>query len=309
MELRERYRGTLLGLACGDAVGAAVEFRPRGSFEPLTDMVGGGPFALPAGAWTDDTSMALCLAESLVETRGFDALDQMRRYVRWWKEGHLSSTGTCFDVGMTVHLALTKFLESGDPYSGTDDPRVAGNGSIMRIAPVALYYHPHEDAVIERAAESSMTTHGAAECVDACRLLGSMLHRALSGAGRDAILAQDEPFGRSRPKLVESIQEIASGAWRAKGEDAIEGSGRVVRSLEAATWCFAQARDFRDAVLRAANLGDDADSTAAVCGQIAGAYWGAGGIPGSWLDKLAKRETIAALADRLLEARVSDTGV
>ena len=132
-----RYRGCLLGLACGDAVGTTVEFKPRGTFEPVTDMVGGGPFRLEPGEWTDDTSMALCLAESLLERGGFDALDQMQRYVRW-KKGHLSSNGRCFDIGNTVRGALTRFLDSGDPFSGSTHPHSAGNGSLMRLAPVVI---------------------------------------------------------------------------------------------------------------------------------------------------------------------------
>src|ERR1700748_3035068 len=106
----ERWRGGLLGLACGDAVGTAVEFSPRGTFAPVTDMVGGGPFGLVPGEWTDDTSMALCLATSLVQCRGPDLRDQINRYVNWWQHGYLSSTGDCFDIGMTVRAALNRYL-------------------------------------------------------------------------------------------------------------------------------------------------------------------------------------------------------
>lgn len=111
--LLERYRGALLGLACGDAVGTTVEFQPRGSFEPLTDMIGGGPFRLKPGQWTDDTSMALCLAESLLNKNAFDAVDQMGRYLNWWQWGYLSSTGGCFDIGMTVSQALERYQHTG----------------------------------------------------------------------------------------------------------------------------------------------------------------------------------------------------
>ena len=112
MEELERYRGYLLGLAVGDAVGTALEFRRPGSFALIADMMGGGPFQLNPGQWTDDTSMALCLAESLIEKQGFDPLDQMQRYVRWWKEGHLSCTGNCFDIGNATRVALQTFLHS-----------------------------------------------------------------------------------------------------------------------------------------------------------------------------------------------------
>jgi ADP-ribosylglycohydrolase len=138
--MRDRIRGALIGLAVGDAVGTTAEFNPPSTFAPVTDMVGGGPFRLRAGEWTDDTSMALCLAESLIECGGFDARDQMERYVKWWKTGHLSSTGHCFDIGNTTRAALARFVETGDPLSGSTSPNAAGNGSLMRLAPAAMFY-------------------------------------------------------------------------------------------------------------------------------------------------------------------------
>ena len=131
---QSRFRGCLLGLACGDAVGTTVEFTARGRFTPVTDLVGGGVFDLPPGAWTDDTSMALCLASSLTELGRFDPVDQMRRYRRWVDEGYLSSTGKCFDVGNTVYDALERFQQTGEPFSGSTDTWSAGNGCIMRLA-------------------------------------------------------------------------------------------------------------------------------------------------------------------------------
>src|SRR5262250_3310607 len=133
MDLRERYRGSLLGLAVGDAVGTTLEFRQPGSFDPLDDMVGGGPFGLKPGQWTDDTSMALCLAASLIECGRFDTHDQMVRYVRWWRDGYMSSAGECFDIGTTTHAALAKFEATGNPIAGSTDPHKAGNGSLMRL--------------------------------------------------------------------------------------------------------------------------------------------------------------------------------
>jgi ADP-ribosyl-[dinitrogen reductase] hydrolase len=117
--LRNRYRGALLGLASGDALGTTLEFRPPGTFEPLSDLIGGGPFRLEAGHWTDDTSMALGLAESLIECRGFDPVDQMNRYCRWWRDGYLFSTGRCFDIGVTCSAALRKYEATGNPFSGS----------------------------------------------------------------------------------------------------------------------------------------------------------------------------------------------
>ncbi len=160
-ETANSFRGCLLGLAVGDAVGTSVEFRARGTFPPVTDMVGGGPFGLAPGQWTDDTSMALCLAASLCERDGFDARDQMDRYLRWMREGYMSSTGACFDIGNTVASALRRYRETGEPFSGSTDPQSAGNGCIMRLAPIPMFYFPDIDAVERYAAESSRTTHGA----------------------------------------------------------------------------------------------------------------------------------------------------
>jgi ADP-ribosyl-[dinitrogen reductase] hydrolase len=294
---RSRFRGCLLGLACGDAVGTTVEFKPRGSFAPVTDMVGGGVFGLPAGAWTDDTSMALCLASSLVERGGFDAADQMERYWRWVDEGYLSSTGRCFDIGNTVHEALRRFRRTGEPFSGSTNPQAAGNGCIMRLAPVPMFYHPDRRAVLDFSGESARTTHGAVECVEACRLFGGILHRALAGDDKEAILLAHGVDDATSP----AIRSIARAEYRPKGEQEIHGSGYVVKSLEAALWCFWHSSSFEAAILKAANLGADADTTAAVCGQVAGAYYGDSGIPSSWLDRLVMRDAIVDLADRMQE--------
>jgi ADP-ribosyl-[dinitrogen reductase] hydrolase len=159
--LRGRYHGALLGLAAGDALGTTLEFKSPGTFKPLSDMVGGGPFNLQPGQWTDDTSMALCLGESLVRCHGFDPKDQMERYCRWWQEGYLSYTGRCFDIGLTVSAALSKYTEAGDPFMGSVDRRTAGNGSLMRLAPVPLAYRANPELAIHYAGESSRTTHGA----------------------------------------------------------------------------------------------------------------------------------------------------
>ena len=295
MDQCDRFRGCLLGLAAGDAVGTTVEFRPRGTFERLTDMTGGGPFNLLAGQWTDDTSMALCLATSLLERNAFDAHDQMERYSRWADEGYLSSNGACFDIGRTVHSALQRFQQTGDPYSGSSDPGSAGNGCIMRLAPIPMFFFPDLDEVERFAGESSKTTHAATECVDACRLFGRIICRALMGKPKNEVAYGDSESFAGAEKIV----AIAQGGYREKSVAGVRGSGYVVESLEAAMWCFIHTDSFKDAILMAANLGDDADTTAAVCGQVAGAYYGVSGIPSGWLERLALRSEIARLADRL----------
>lgn len=295
MTTLDRYRGALLGLAAGDALGTTLEFESPGSFEPLTDMVGGGPFALQPGEWTDDTSMALCLAESLIENRGMDLADQLARYVRWWREGYLSSTGHCFDIGNTTRRALSNFERAGDPHSGSTNPREAGNGSIMRLAPVPLFFASDMEAAIENSGESSRTTHGAKEAVDACRYLGALVRGAVNGAGKDELLSENF----APEDLSPNIQAIAHGSFKRKNESDIRGSGYCVDSLEAALWAFHNSDSFEEGALLAVNLGDDADTTGAVYGQLAGAFHGEAGIPEGWREKVRFRAKIEGYAEGL----------
>lgn len=294
ISLDERYLGCLLGLAVGDAVGTTLEFKPRGSFTSIIDMDGGGPFNLEAGQWTDDTSMALCLAHSLAYRNGFNAEDQMNRYCNWWQLGYMSSTGDCFDIGMTVVTALRGYLESKDPFQGSVDPLSAGNGSLMRLAPIAMFYHPNLELMLRYAGESSRTTHGAEECIDACRYFASLLHACFLGLNKQEVL--DSGFYTPKTKKV---SEIARGVYSSKEQSQIQGTGYVIDCLEAALWCFSKANSFEEAILMAANLGDDADTTAAVCGQVAGAYYGAEGIKPDWLAKLSMKDEITELSLKL----------
>ena len=167
--MRDKVKGALIGLACGDAVGTTLEFERRGSFEPISDMVGGGPFELEPGQWTDDMSMALCLGHSLEYQKCFDPIDQMNRYCNWYQYGYMSSTGECFDIGVTVSSALRKYLDTKNPFSGSIEERSSGNGSIMRLAPIPIFYRQDIEECIRYAGESSRTTHGSAECIDSCK--------------------------------------------------------------------------------------------------------------------------------------------
>ena len=305
---KERARGALLGLAVGDALGTTLEFKRPGSFDPLTDMVGGGPFALEPGEWTDDTSMALCLAESLVERGGFDAVDQMERYVRWFRHGHFSVTGECFDIGITTRRALTRFEDTSEPFSGSTDANTAGNGSIMRLAPVPVAYAHDPATAIHLAGESSRTTHGAPNCVAACRYLAALIVGALQGVDKSTLLsARYSPVSGawSERSLTPAIDAVAAGSFKDKRPPEIRGSGYVVESLEAALWAFHATDSFEEGALAAVNLGDDADTTGAVYGQVAGAYYGVAGIPTDWLELLAMRSGIERLADGLLALSLS----
>lgn len=296
-----RYRGCLLGLAVSDALGTTLEFTSPGAFTPVDDLIGGGPFQLKPGQWTDDTSMALCLATSLIERHGFDPIDQLERYVRWWREGYLSSTGTCFDIGSTVRSALTRFLQTREPYPGPTDPRTAGNGSIMRLAPVVLYFARQPAQAVHFAAESSRTTHGAAEAVDACRYFATLILAALNGESKAALLSEQVDRWQAAP-LAPKIATLAGGSFKRKGPPAIRGTGYVVDSLEAALWAFHHSSDFREGALLAVNLGEDADTTGAVYGQLAGAFYGEENIPAAWRDTIAQRQLMVELAEKLYAA-------
>ncbi|MES2951785.1 MAG: ADP-ribosylglycohydrolase family protein [Pseudomonadota bacterium] len=291
-----RYKGCLLGLACGDAVGTTVEFSPRGTFTPVVDLLGGGPFDLEPGQWTDDTSMALCLATSLVYREGFDATDQMNRYCNWRSVGYLSSNGRCFDIGMTVAAALDRYLLSGDPFAGDPNPRSAGNGALMRLAPVSMFYSCSAAETWHFAGESTRTTHGAQEAIECSRVFGLALRNALLGVNKTDLLR----FDVSQP-LTAKIADLVRGEFLTKQRGDVNGTGYCVESLEAALWSFYSTDSFEQAILAAVNLGDDADTTAAICGQLAGAYYGVDAIPPGWRKKLTMRDDIEALAQQLYE--------
>jgi ADP-ribosyl-[dinitrogen reductase] hydrolase len=300
---RDRFRGALLGLAAGDAVGTTVEFKAPGTFPRVTDMTGGGPFGLPAGAWTDDTSMALCLAESLVERHGFDAVDQLERYVRWYRDGHWSSTGRCFDIGGATRAALERFERTGEPYPGDAAPAAGGNGPLMKLAPVALAFAADPPTAIRCAALSARTTHGAPEAADACRYFAGLLVGALHGAAVEELLDASGAGAEGGPAeaLHPRVAAVAAGSFRVKEPPAIRGGGYVVDALEAALWALRSTRTFEAGVLAAVNLCDDADTTAAIYGQLAGALYGVQAIPERWRERLVLHDEIVALADALHE--------
>jgi len=304
MEKINRFRGCLLGLAVGDALGTTLEFRAPGTFTPISDIVGGGPFRLEPGEWTDDTSMALCLAESLIQKNGFDPSDQMQRYLRWYKDGYMSSNGRCFDIGNTTREALMRFERTGAPFSGPTRESSAGNGSIMRLAAVPLFFADEPEQAIVMCGESSRTTHGATVAVDACRYMGALLVGAVQGASKEDLLAEGyspAPGFWDRDPLTPVISEISWGSFKRKNPPEIRGTGYAAHSLEAALWAFYKSNTFEDGALLAVNLGDDADTTGAVYGQIAGAYYGYESIPEKWRSKIAKSELILSLADRLFD--------
>jgi ADP-ribosyl-[dinitrogen reductase] hydrolase len=224
--------------------------------------------------------MALCLADSLQAHPGFDPRDLMSRFVEWWQEGRNSVTGRCFDIGLTTRAALRRFMDSNDPHAGDPSRESAGNGSLMRLAPAAIRAHRDPDLAASLAVAQSRTTHPAPQCLDACAVFSRMLVAAIAGAPKQEVLAL-AALARD-----EDLAEIRHLGWRSKDREQISSSGYVVDTLEAALWAVDRSDSFDQAILLAANLGDDADTVAAVTGQLAGALWGVKAIPAGWLQLL-----------------------
>src|SRR6185295_7876536 len=295
--LRERFQGALLGLAVGDALAANTQFRKPGSFAPVGDMLGGGPFDLPRGAWTDDTAMALLLAESLLE-RGFDANDQVQRYVRWQREGVGSSTGQCVGISASVAKALATALYKRQPFAGSHDPAQLDKDPLSRVAPVVMYFFADPSAAVSRSAEAARITAQAPLVLDCVRLLAAMLRQALAGRDKAAVLKpprESWASGHVRPEELGGYD----GSYQRMPPD-ITGGGHIVQALEAALWAFHRGETFREGALLAANLGRDSDVVSAVYGQLAGAYHGVSAIPGIWRNSLIRQEVVIDTADRLL---------
>lgn len=334
-EKLQRIQGSLVGLAIGDALGASVEFRPHAYLQEykVTDMQGGGTWGLSAGEWTDDTSMALCLAASLIVKRESNPYDQFVRYKRWYREGYMSSTGKCFDIGKSTREAITRFEDNQNKIrtqilgkqSKIDEKELdhmiedkmrqskerfrfatagsAGNGSLMRIAPIPCFFWRSYDEVKKYVDETTEMTHDDIRARDACRFYAGLIWYALDGRPKKELLSPDFYRATLGLQLHPEIQAIAEGSYKNKPrgyEDGIRGKGFVVDALEAALWAFHKDEDqFDTGVLLAVNLGDDTDTTAAIYGQLAGACYKVDTINKKWRDRLFKEEFIMMVAKGL----------
>lgn len=290
----DRAQGALLGLAIGDAVGTTLEFLPRDRAQ-VSDMVGGGPFKLAPGQWTDDTSMALCLADTYLAKETFDFTTYSDALVRWYRRGENSANGRCFDIGNATRNALEGWETQGLTWQGNYAPSTAGNGSIIRLAPTAIFRRHSLSATWRESATQSRITHSAEEAINCCQLLAAQLHLALNGADKDEALSAMVRALLPRPLIINA------GEYKQKSRDQIRSSGYVIDTLEAALWAVWNTDNFKDAILLAANLADDADSVAATAGQIAGALYGVSGMPQDWVRKVAWSEHIQELARKLFE--------
>jgi ADP-ribosylglycohydrolase len=332
--LRDRFHGALLGLAVGDAVAAATQFRRPGTFTPVGDMLGGGPFDLPRGAWSDDTSMALCLADSLLECNGFDARDQMERYRRWQQEGYLAATGQCVGITASTARAIAIAQWRRQAFFGSHDPSQVDPEPLSRVAPAVLFFFAASGPAVDQATEAARTTCQSPVVLEACRSLARALYAALSGQPKAVVLeratmaainAVAGSGGRGGTGVgavtgngarsgvgaddaaVAGVEAGAGGGLSGGGAAAHHSAGASAGTgggapavLAAAVAAFGATGNFRDAILYAANLGGDSDVIAAVCGQLAGAYYSVKAIPTSWHNGLMHKELIADCADRLL---------
>jgi len=279
MTVKDRAIGSFIGLAIGDALGTPAEFKMPGEFEPITGMRGGGAFRLNPGEWTDDTSMALCIAYSLSDKGDFVPSDIMKRFVNWWQHGYASHNGRCFDIGTTTRKALQRFIKTGETSMPDTDPMASGNGAIMRFSPIATFYHDNIDRMVEVAISQAMMTHPTPESIREAETFARIIHGAMHGKTKEELID------------CEKFKKIPA--------DMVPATGYVVHTMFAAQWAVANSDNFCDALLKAVNLGDDADTVGAVTGQIAGALYGVSTIPNEWLSVLAWREQLFDLAEKL----------
>eukprot|EP01080_Neovahlkampfia_damariscottae_P012126 gene12126-5617_t len=297
-----KYLGTMFGLAVGDALGTTAEAIPRGGFEPLTDIIGKGKFNLLPGQFTDDMSMSLCLAESLLTKKKFVHLDQLERYNNWYENGHLSSNGKCFDIGMTVRKNMMTNLQKQRDY-GPSNKNQSGNGCIMKLAPVPLFYSYDFKLAIEKSAESVRTTHHSDISMDCSRYFAGLILGAMTGVSKEELLSKKYSPVKdywNTHEMCEELEEIALGLYKEKESKEILNRGFVIPALEAALWGFYNSTNFKDGLLKVVNLGDDADTVGAIYGQIAGAYYGIEEIPKEWIQKISLSPLIEVYSSELM---------
>lgn len=294
-----KIKGALIGLAVGDALGVHLEFTSPKDVVKIYGYTEGNPYGIPIGYWTDDTSMALCMGQSLIEKKCFDANDIMTKFCNWQRKGYMSSTDECFDIGNTTRTSLMKYWRFPDmgPFCGDDDTLSAGNGSIMRLAPIPMFFHTNLEQAMFYAGESSRLTHANSECIDSCKFLSEIIWAHINMTDTEKI--HYDSVLLNNKKLSPKVKNIILESDFLHKDAKVEGTGYVIDSLKASLWACNNSFSFEEAVLNAVNLGDDADTTGAVTGQIAGAYYGYDAIPQHWKDKLRHHDMIVEMAVKL----------
>ncbi|KAL4757517.1 ADP-ribosylglycohydrolase family protein [Aspergillus foveolatus] len=308
--VESRIKGSIYGVAVVDALGGPVEFQPRGSFEPVTDYQHNFNFDVPPGTWTDDTSMTLCLAKSLIDSCGvFDSHAAIRNYINWHDHGYLSATDESlkiwqryFDRFSIITIDDLAMREGGQPEidKALKHENYCGNGSLMRISPIGLVYFNNMKEALYQAAASSDVTHPYPTCAECCTIYTKLIVCAINGASKEDLAAEVAATRFKDRKLEQQLGRYASlQDWQAKTERDIDSSGYVISTLEAALWSFFSTSTLEGGALKAVNLGCDADTVGAVYGGLAGAFYGLEAIPSRWIEGLQKREVIEEIVDRL----------
>jgi len=292
---KNRIVGSLIGLAVGDALGAPYEFKTP-PYQISDNYVEGGVHNVSIGEWTDDTSMALCLAQSLIEKNGFDAKDQMDKYLSWYEDGYFSTRSECFDIGNTVARALGIYKHTQEPFSGIVGDDNSGNGSLMRLAPLSLYYYQDKDKLIDYSSKNSQTTHKSELAIDSCIYYAQLIAGAIQGRSKEELLSNE--FVDTKDMRKEVIK-VTNGSYK---EDKIyKPTGYVVDTLETALMAFYRFNSFEDGLLHVVSLGYDTDTIGAVYGQLAGAFYGYDTIPKRWTSSLMEHDMIYNIAENICE--------
>lgn len=303
---RQRILGGLWGAVIGDALGVPVEFtsRKERKRDPVVDMRGYGTHHQPPGTWSDDSSLMLCTVESLLN--GFDPKDMGQRFVRWYREGLWTPWGKVFDIGGTTRRAVGRLERGVDPESaGDSDESSNGNGSLMRILPIALRFAGSSpDDFLGYVHSASSLTHRHARSLIACGFYCLMVAAVLDGsAPLDAYSRAIETGLKTYAKPpylgeMAPFRKFLSGRIHELAESDIESGGYVVDTLEASTWCLLNSESFEDTVLKAVNLGGDTDTTGCVTGGLAGVHYGISSLPRRWIDLLAGNQELGGLFER-----------
>lgn len=294
--LLNSFLGCILGAACGDAFGAVLEFQPRDDENILTDMSSGGIHHVSKGEWTDDTAMLLCLMQSLID-KGFDLHDQTNNYIKWYKEGFMSTRKHIFDIGITTRIALDFYIKNKE-FRDTTDEKNSGNGSIMRLAPIPIYFKDYQETLYY-AEKSSIPTHQSDLSKDGCLLLAALINLIVHSNIKDKKELLFSEKIKSIPFKTEQFKNVVTFDFLNLSYDNIPNSGFVLDTLISAIWCFYHTDNYKDSIIKSANLGGDSDTIACVCGQLSGAFYGFNDIPKIWLKFLHSNEIIFNMTKEL----------
>lgn len=306
--MRNKVFGGLIGLCVGDALGVPVEFVSRAALEknPVEMMNGYGTHSQPLGTWSDDSSLTFCLMESLCE--GYDTDDIAKRFVKWYEEGYWTAHGEVFDIGNATMQAIVRIQRGYKAEeAGGKTQYDNGNGSLMRILPLSFYLLNKDDLTerLKIVKEVSSITHAHPRSVMACFFYVEFAISLLKGKNIDE--AMDVTVSNFDSLFCDNIERehflriLDKNVVQISQKD-IYSSGYVIHSLEAALWCIKNSNSYEDAVLKAVNLGEDTDTTAAIAGGLAGIMYGQESIPHKWIDSLARKDDILKLCQRFNSA-------